>query len=66
METLKALIKMGILTGKISADYKLIGHMQAMSTECPGTALMAEISTWEHFVPGKPDFTQLSSSSKPS
>ncbi|CAB3246193.1 unnamed protein product [Arctia plantaginis] len=61
MDTLKALIKIGVQMGKIREDYKLIGHMQAMSTECPGTALMAEISTWKNFAQGKPDFAQISS-----
>ncbi|XP_049879192.1 peptidoglycan-recognition protein LB-like [Pectinophora gossypiella] len=56
LETTKALIKHGVSRGAIRPDYKLIGHMQATPTECPGTALMEEISTWKHYVPGNITF----------
>lgn len=60
LETTKALIAEGVRLGKISPDYKLVGHNQFMSTECPGGALTSEISTWDHFSPGKPDVSKLS------
>ncbi|XP_031764356.2 peptidoglycan-recognition protein LB [Galleria mellonella] len=50
LETTKALIEEGVKRGFISSDYKLIGHRQALPTECPGTALFNHISTWDHFV----------------
>ncbi|XP_026740604.1 peptidoglycan-recognition protein LB-like [Trichoplusia ni] len=59
LETTKALIADGVRLGKVSPDYKLIGHNQVMATACPGTALSEEISTWEHFTNAKPDFNLL-------
>lgn len=56
LETTKALIAEGVMLGKISPDYKLIGHDQVSATECPGGALTAAFSTWDHFAPGKPNF----------
>ncbi|XP_050668450.1 peptidoglycan-recognition protein LB-like [Leptidea sinapis] len=44
-----ALIEIGVARGSIKADYKVIGHSQAMKTECPGAALSNIISKWEHF-----------------
>ncbi|XP_072934738.1 peptidoglycan recognition protein 3-like [Epargyreus clarus] len=43
------LIAAGVKQGILSPTYKLIGHNQVMATECPGTALFNEISTWDHF-----------------
>ncbi|KOB73993.1 Peptidoglycan recognition protein-D, partial [Operophtera brumata] len=44
LDTTKALIASGLAQGIISPNYKVIGHMQATPTECPGGALMEEIS----------------------
>ncbi|CAH1641149.1 unnamed protein product [Spodoptera littoralis] len=60
LATIKALIAEGVRQGKISPDYKLIGHNQVSATECPGTAFAKEFSTWDHYTPGKPDFSALS------
>ncbi|XP_050353198.1 peptidoglycan-recognition protein LB-like [Nymphalis io] len=49
LKTTKQLIEAGVRMGIISPDYKLIGHRQVKSTECPGDALFSEISTWDHF-----------------
>lgn len=42
----KSLIACAVERGSVSADYKLLGHSQVRSTECPGTALLNEIKTW--------------------
>lgn len=47
----KLLIECGIEQGKISSSYSLIGHRQAIATECPGEALYALIQTWDHWTP---------------
>ncbi|KAH9631158.1 hypothetical protein HF086_006736 [Spodoptera exigua] len=60
LATTKALIAEGVKLGKISPDYKLIGHNQVSATECPGTAFYKEFSTWDHYSPGNPDFSGLS------
>lgn len=49
LETTKKLIAKGVELGFISPDYKLIGHRQVTPTECPGSALYNEISTWHRF-----------------
>ncbi|KAJ2942783.1 hypothetical protein O0L34_g14970 [Tuta absoluta] len=56
LQTTKALISEGITLGIISSEYKVIGHQQVMSTECPGTALMTEIGGWPHFQSGHINF----------
>ncbi|CAB3246191.1 unnamed protein product [Arctia plantaginis] len=58
MDALKALLRTGVLTGKVKRDYKLIGHKQTRKTNCPGNALMKELSTWEHFAPERHNFTE--------
>ncbi|XP_050292975.1 peptidoglycan-recognition protein LB-like isoform X2 [Anthonomus grandis grandis] len=50
LTTVKQLIQKGIKEGFIQEDYKLVGHRQVKSTECPGDALFAEIQTWPHWV----------------
>jgi hypothetical protein len=45
----KSLIECGVERGSVSAEYKLVGHSQVRSTECPGAALLAEIKTWPHW-----------------
>ncbi|KAJ0173085.1 hypothetical protein K1T71_011261 [Dendrolimus kikuchii] len=57
LETTKQLIAIGLHLGVISPDYKLIGHNQVMTTECPGGSLMEEISHWDNYVPGHIDFS---------
>ncbi|XP_073948779.1 peptidoglycan-recognition protein LB-like [Choristoneura fumiferana] len=52
LATTKALIALGLKKGYISPQYKLIGHKQVSSTECPGEVLLNEISTWENYTPG--------------
>lgn len=56
LETTKALIAEGVKLGKISPDYKLIGHNQVSATECPGGALTDVFSTWDHYAPGTATF----------
>ncbi|CAK1590331.1 unnamed protein product [Parnassius mnemosyne] len=49
LETTKKLISVGVENGSISPVYKLVGHKQTMTTECPGSALANIISTWDHY-----------------
>lgn len=46
---MQQLINCGIAQGRIRSDYWLIGHRQAVATECPGTAFFNNISTWPRF-----------------
>ncbi|XP_041972286.1 peptidoglycan-recognition protein LF-like [Aricia agestis] len=55
LQTAKELIRDGIMRGVISPSYRLMGHGQVMSTECPGTRLLNEISTWNNYWPGQFD-----------
>lgn len=50
MQAIKDLIAQGVSLGRISSNYKLIGHRQAVATECPGNRLYDEIKTWPHYV----------------
>lgn len=50
LKVVHQLIEFGVKTGKISKDYKLLGHRQIKPTECPGSALFEEISHWDHFI----------------
>jgi len=45
------MIELGVKTGKIAPDYKLLGHRQVASTESPGKALYNEIKKWPHWSP---------------
>lgn len=45
----KSLISCGVSKNEIHKLYSLIGHRQAVSTECPGNKLFAEIKTWPRF-----------------
>ncbi|RVE47454.1 hypothetical protein evm_007865 [Chilo suppressalis] len=49
LETAKALIAAGVKLGRISSEYKLVGHRQVRDTECPGDALYNEIKKWDHY-----------------
>ncbi|CAG9791478.1 unnamed protein product [Diatraea saccharalis] len=51
LETTKALIEYGVKNCFVKPDYKLVGHRQVMTTECPGGALYEHIKTWDHFSP---------------
>ncbi|CAG0913904.1 unnamed protein product [Notodromas monacha] len=44
------LISCGVELGMISGDYNLIGHRQAVDTDCPGDALYDIITSWPHWV----------------
>ncbi|XP_052738831.1 peptidoglycan recognition protein 3-like [Bicyclus anynana] len=58
LDTTQSLISEGVLNGAISPSYKLQGHSQVMATECPGTALLNIISTWDHFTEEKFDINK--------
>ncbi|XP_077260782.1 peptidoglycan-recognition protein SD-like [Temnothorax americanus] len=45
----KELIKFGVRAGKITPDYKLLGHRQVSKTLSPGDALYNEIIKWPHW-----------------
>ncbi|CAH0549100.1 unnamed protein product [Brassicogethes aeneus] len=51
LETVQNLVSCGVELGKISPQYKLIGHRQGKSTECPGQTLFDIIKKWPHFEP---------------
>lgn len=36
--------------GFLRPQYKVLGHRQLVSTDCPGDALFEELRTWPHFV----------------
>lgn len=70
------MIKLGIRLGKITPNYKLYGHRNVGSTECPGERLYELIQTWPHFdnntpvkptpIPYIPTTTTTTPSSTPS
>ncbi|KAI4489634.1 hypothetical protein M0802_010944 [Mischocyttarus mexicanus] len=45
------IIELGVKSGKIAKDYKLLGHRQISKTLSPGDALYATIKTWPHWAP---------------
>ncbi|XP_071131416.1 peptidoglycan-recognition protein SC2-like isoform X1 [Mytilus edulis] len=45
----KALIQCGINNGKISTSYKLYGHRDTKSTDCPGDKLYDIIKSWPQY-----------------
>lgn len=49
LEAAQKLIQYGLESGKISRDYKLLGHRQCVKTESPGEVLYNIIKTWEHW-----------------
>jgi N-acetylmuramoyl-L-alanine amidase len=51
MATAKQLIQCGIDDGNVMNSHSLIGHRQAVATDCPGNALYAEIKTWDNYDP---------------
>ncbi|XP_052227248.1 peptidoglycan-recognition protein SC2-like isoform X3 [Dreissena polymorpha] len=48
LDAVHAMIDYGIKLGKITPDYKLYGHRDAGTTECPGQQLYDLIRTWKH------------------
>ncbi|RZC39317.1 Amidase 2 domain containing protein, partial [Asbolus verrucosus] len=49
LDALKDLIACAKEKNYIASDYKLIGHRQGKSTDCPGDELFKEIKKWPHF-----------------
>lgn len=47
----KQLIELGVQSGKIAENYKLLAHRQVSATESPGTVLYQELQTWPHWAP---------------
>uniref|UniRef100_A0A336M2D5 CSON009221 protein n=1 Tax=Culicoides sonorensis TaxID=179676 RepID=A0A336M2D5_CULSO len=47
----KQLMACGVSLGHVSSSYYLIGHRQAVATECPGNRLYQEIQTWPRWKP---------------
>ncbi|XP_016840293.1 peptidoglycan recognition protein isoform X1 [Nasonia vitripennis] len=45
------LLRHGLQTGKLTEDYKLLGHRQCSTTESPGEQLYKIIQTWKHWSP---------------
>jgi len=43
------LLKFGVANGKLTPDYRLYGHRDALDTESPGQMLYDLIKTWDHF-----------------
>lgn len=39
----------GVALGHVASNYWLIGHRQAIATDCPGTVLFNEIRNWDRF-----------------
>ncbi|CAG0889019.1 unnamed protein product [Cyprideis torosa] len=48
-DSLNKLIACGVSKGEISSTYRLLGHRQVKSTECPGQALYNYIKTLPHY-----------------
>ncbi|XP_063705326.1 peptidoglycan-recognition protein SC2-like [Culicoides brevitarsis] len=51
LQAAKDLISCGVTLGHVAKSYSLIGHRQAVATECPGNKLFDEIKTWPNFKP---------------
>jgi peptidoglycan recognition protein len=45
------LLDCGVAAGYLYPDFGLMGHRQAVSTECPGEALYNEMTNWPNFEP---------------
>nr|WMZ16818.1 PGRP-LC [Plutella xylostella] len=50
LDACKKLLRIGVETGKLAKDYKLLAHRQLMSTASPGDKLYDIIKDWPHFV----------------
>ncbi|KAF4520936.1 hypothetical protein B566_EDAN008911 [Ephemera danica] len=51
INTCKQLIQCGMDARYVQYAHSLLGHRQAVATECPGDALYAEIQTWDNYDP---------------
>ncbi|XP_060516218.1 peptidoglycan recognition protein 3-like [Cylas formicarius] len=51
ISALRSLISCGTDLGKIDQNYRLIGHRQGGSTDCPGNKLQEILKTMPHFEP---------------
>lgn len=51
LQAAQKIIEIGVKAGKISPDYKLLGHRQVSTTVSPGDALYNEIKKWPHWSP---------------
>ncbi|XP_046390953.1 peptidoglycan-recognition protein LF-like [Ischnura elegans] len=51
IKTAQDLIREGVRRGKISPDYKLVGHRQISPTESPGEKLFQDLQNWDHWSP---------------
>ena len=49
LQAAKRLIQAGFKAGKLSRDYKVLGHRQLVMTESPGDVLFDIIKTWDHW-----------------
>ena len=49
VSAVKNLMKCGIQKGKLSTNFRLLGHRDVGQTECPGEALYKEIQKWPHY-----------------
>lgn len=49
LDAVKRTIECGVSLGKVRPDYKLYGHRDVGTTECPGDTLYALIRTWDHY-----------------
>jgi len=49
LKAAQELIATGVKQSKIKPSYKLIGHRQVRSTQCPGDKLYAIIQQWPHY-----------------
>nr|CAD7194093.1 unnamed protein product [Timema douglasi] len=49
LEEFQTFLNVSVEKGKLSADYKLIGHRQVSITDSPGQALYDIIRTWSHW-----------------
>nr|CAD7266114.1 unnamed protein product [Timema shepardi] len=49
LEEFQTFLNVSVEKGKLSADYKLIGHRQVSITDSPGQALYNIIRTWSHW-----------------
>jgi N-acetylmuramoyl-L-alanine amidase len=61
LDATQSLIEYSVQNGYLSSTYKILGHRQVRSTECPGQRLFDEIGTWCHFskIPYGPNDTQI-------
>lgn len=49
LQALRDLVFCGVDRLSVSNQYYYIGHRQDVNTECPGSALFSELSTWPRF-----------------